>query len=149
MLVGCSNTNEKEEVFKLGNISTSEFEDNENYFIVMPFEWNGEDSVSIEAIEIIKDKEDAVNVDNDRIIYEFYGADVNKETGVYGRESIGDIEDIKGFEVEGESKLVLEVSLANVVPDSTRKIKVKYVVGEVEKEQIIESTTIENLRTKK
>lgn len=152
LLVGCSNTSgegENSEGFKLGNISTSEFKDNESYFIVMPFEWNGEDSVSIEAIEMIKDKEEPVNVDNDRIIYEFHGADVNKKTGVYERESIGDVEDIRGFEVEGESRLVLEVSLTNVIRDSTRKIKIKYLVGEEKKEQIIESTTIENLRTKK
>lgn len=151
LLVGCSNTGgegENSEEFKLGDISTSEFKDNESYFIVMPFEWNGEESVSIEAIEMIKDDEEPISVDNDRIIYEFYGADANKKTGVYERESIGDIEDIGGFEIEGESRLVLEVSLTNVIPDSTRKIKIKYLVGEEKKEQIIESTTIENLRTK-
>lgn len=151
LLVGCSNTGgegEHSEEFKLGDISTSEFKDNESYFIVMPLEWNGEESVSIEAIEMIKDDEEPINVDNDRIIYEFYGADANKKTGVYERESIGDVEDIGGFEIEGESRLVLEVSLTNVIPDSTRKIKIKYLVGEEKKEQIIESTTIENLRTK-
>ena len=132
LLVGCSNISEKGEEFKLGNISTPEFKDNENYFIVMPLEWNGEDSVSIESVEIIKDKEEPVNVDNDRINYEFFGADVNKKTGVYAREDIGNIEDIKGFEVEGESKLVLGISITNVIPDSTRKIKIKYLLGEEE-----------------
>lgn len=111
------------------------FKDNESCFIVIPFEWNDEDSMSIEAIEIIKDKEEPVNIDNDRIIYELCGTDVNKKTGVYERESRGAVEDIKGFEVKGESRLVLEVSLINAIPDFTRKVKIKYLAGEKKKEQ--------------
>lgn len=148
LLVGCSNTSEKGEEFKLGNISTTEFKDNEKYFLVIPLEWNGDNPVTIESVELIKENEKIVNLDNDRINYVFYGADANKKIGVYQREEIGDIEEINGFEVDGKSTLVLEITLNNIIKDSNRGMKIKYLVGEEEKEQIIESTTIENLRTK-
>lgn len=149
LLVGCSNLGGKSSgEFTVGNISTSEFEDNEKYFLVIPLEWDGEDSAKIEAVELIKEDEELVNVDNDRINYVFYGADVNTKTGVYQRGELGATEEIDGFEVEGESRLVLEITLMDVLSDSNRRIKIKYMVGGEEKEQVIESSMIESLRTK-
>lgn len=150
LLTACSNDDGVENLkgFSIGNITTSEFVDDKTYFLVIPLEWNGDDSVIIETVELIKQDEKAVNVDNDRVNYVFYGADVNKETGVYQREDIGEVEDINGFKVDDKSKLVLKIALTDVVSDSNRKMRVKYTIDEKPKEQIIESTMIQKLRTK-
>lgn len=148
LLVGCSSTEkENSSGLKVGNMSTSSFADNKKYFIITYFEWVGEKSAKIESIELIKQGERPVTVDEDRISYTFYGADPYKAIGIYQREQIGEVEDIEGFEVQGESKLILEVVLTNVKADSNRKMKINYIAGGEKKEQIIESTMIANLRT--
>lgn len=152
LLAACSNDDTSvgnSKGFKVGNISTSEFKDNEKYFLVIPLEWNGDNPVTIESVELIKENEKIVNLDNDRINYVFYGADANKKTGLYKREEIGDIEEIKGFKVDGKSTLVLEITLNNIIKDSNRGMKIKYTINGEEKEQLIESPMIQNLRTKK
>ncbi|GGO00953.1 hypothetical protein [Saccharibacillus kuerlensis] len=148
LLTGCSSIGEENSNgFKIGSLSTQEFEDNEKYFIIMPIEWTGKNSATIKSIELVKQNEEPVNLD-DRIDYVFHGADALKGIGVYPREDIGEIKDLKGFKVKGESRVVLEISMTNVRPDSNRSLKIKYLVGGEEKEQVIKSAMIENLRTK-
>lgn len=147
-LFGCSDTDKKiSNEFKIGNISTQNFQNDTKYFLVLPFEWNGKNAANIESIELIKEDDQPLQADADRIFYTFYGADSSKATGVYQREEIGDVEDINGFEVEGESRVVLEVSLKDVKPDSDRRMKIKYSIEGKEKEQMIKSPMIEQLRT--
>ncbi|NGZ77261.1 hypothetical protein [Saccharibacillus alkalitolerans] len=148
LLAGCSRAGgEYANEFKLGNMSTSTFENDKNYFIVTTFEWMGKNPATIESMELVKKDGTPITVESDRIRYAFHGADPKKAVGVYQRENLGNLEEIQGFEVEGESRLVLEVSLNHVQPASDRRIKITYTSGGKKREQLLESTTIEQLTT--
>lgn len=148
LLVGCSRGDEDHSnEFKAGNLSTSVLAHQKNYFIAMPFEWMGKDTVTIESVELVTNSEQPINAEQDGIRYAFYGADPQKAVGVYQREDLGDLEEVQGFEIEGESRLVLKVSLNQVHADPDRRIKVIYKRGEKTYEQLVESTTVEELRT--
>ena len=148
LLAGCSGAGgNHSNTFKWGDLSISEFENQENYFIVAPFEWMGKEPAVIESVELVAQGEAPIDTEDGRVQYTFYGADPSKGIGVYAREDLGDLDEIRGFEVEGESRLVLEISLEHVQPDPNRRMKIKYTVDGKEHEQILESPMIEQLRT--
>lgn len=150
LLGACSGNNENSNSmgeFSIENISTSEFEKNETYFIVMPLSWSGDGPAIIDSVELIKQGNEPLSLDADHIAYEFMGASADKDAGVYAREEIGEVEEIEGFEVIDEATLVLEISMSDVSENPERKMKINYTVDGEEKEQIIESTTFENFRT--
>ncbi|OWA35480.1 hypothetical protein B9G55_12635 [Saccharibacillus sp. O16] len=148
LLVGCSRAGEEHSnKFKLGNLDTSVFSNQKNYFIVTPFEWVGKKPVTIESVELVTKDDMSINAEQAPIRYTFYGADPKKGVGIYQRDDLGDLEDIQGFELKGEGRLVLKVSMNEVRPDPNRRIKIKYIIGQKKHEQLLESNMIEQLRT--
>ncbi len=150
LLGACSGNNENSTTpgeFSIENISTSEFENNETYFIVTPLSWSGDNPAIIDSVELIKQENEPLSLNADRIAYEFMGASLDKVAGVYAREDIGEVDEIEGFEITDKATLVLEISMSDVSEDPERKMKINYTVDGEEQEQIIESTTFENFRT--
>ena len=148
LITGCSRGSEDHSnEFKAGNLSTSALADQKNYLIVMPFEWMGENAVTIKSVELATKDGKPINTEQNGIRYAFYGADPQTAVGVYQREDLGDLEEVQGFEVESESRLVLKLSLNQVHADPDRRIKVIYKRGEKTYEQLLESTTVKGLRT--
>ena len=84
IVVGCS---EQEKAvtgeFLLGNFGF-DLKSNETYHLVVPIEWTGESSVTIESIELIKRDENPITYEEDGIKYDIFGADPLKKSGVYG-----------------------------------------------------------------
>lgn len=133
--------------FSIENISTAEFENNESYFIVMPLNWSGDNPATIKSVELINQENEPLTLDTDHIAYEFSGASKDKRSGVYAREDVGEIQEIEGFEVTDEATLVLEISISDVSEDLERRLRITYSVDGDEQEQVIESSTFQNLRT--
>lgn len=128
------------------DVSAEPFLANETYYIVMPIVWNGKKDATIHSIKLIKENQQSLTT-ADGISYSFYLTDTMKNPGVYGRDQIGKINTIHDFVIDGESSLILEVSLKNVVPDKTRAIKISYSVDSEEKEQLLVAGVIQGLET--
>lgn len=133
-------------MFTIENISAGPFLANETYYIVVPIVWDGNSPATIDSIELIKENQQSLTT-SDGISYSFYRADSMKNSGVYGRDQIGEIDDIHGVVIEDESSLILEVSLKNVVPDKTRTLKISYSVDGEDKEQLLVAGVIQGLGT--
>ena len=133
--------------FTVENISTSSLASGEKYFFVIPFEWSGKEPAEINSIELLDNNEPITPESG--ISYTFYGGNSDKKTGVYQRETIGEKEEIKGFEIKDKATLILETTLTNVDTNENRKIKINYQINGQEKEQIITSSTFKNLNTEK
>lgn len=146
-VVGCSEQ-EKDVTgeFLLGNFGF-DLKSNETYHLVVPIEWTGESSVTIESIELIKRDENPITYEDDGIKYEIFGADPLKQSGVYGDRDIGDIESINNFEINGKGKIVLKFSTENVKKDSDRRVKISFNVNGEESEEIVEWKTLEQFST--
>ncbi|WP_182199314.1 hypothetical protein [Paraliobacillus salinarum] len=152
-LVGCSNQDEVSSngEFSVPDVSvdqlkpSSELDQGLRYFIVMPFEWSGSEPVEIQSIDIVENSEPVT--ENSGIAYTFYGNDSEKKTGVYKREDIGEKQNIKGFTVDDENTLILELSLLDVESNDNRAMRIEYIQNGEQKEQILKSSLLENLNT--
>ncbi|AKG04015.1 hypothetical protein AAV35_003890 [Salimicrobium jeotgali] len=134
--------------FSIENISASSLSSGEKYFFVIPIKWSGNKTAKIASVEMIN-REESVHSD-DGINYNFYGGKADKKTGVYERDDIGEKEEIEGFEIDDKASLILETSLKNhVETNKNRKIQITYDVNGQERDQIISSSTFENLSTEK
>ncbi|PBB06309.1 hypothetical protein [Salimicrobium humidisoli] len=133
--------------FSIENISASSLSSGEKYFFVVPIKWSGNETAKIVSVEMINGEEPVHS--DDGINYKFYGGKPDKKTGVYERDSIGEKEEIEGFEINDKASLILETSLNNVEMNKNRKIQITYDVNGQERDQIISSSTFENLSTEK
>ncbi|MEW4225918.1 hypothetical protein [Rossellomorea marisflavi] len=52
-----------------------------------------------------------------------------------------------GVEIGDEGTLVMETILTDVKPDEKRKLRIRYTVNGQDREQIVSSSTVENLET--
>ncbi|RYI28740.1 hypothetical protein EVU96_12450 [Bacillus infantis] len=148
-LAACSELrNSPEGEFLLGNLYSDSNESGETYSIILPIEWTGEEPAVISSIELVKEEDAPVNFDEDGIAYEFYGADPLKKTGLYsGDHNIGEVKDINGFKVQGESRIVAEILLGEVKEDERRKAKITYTIDGEEYEEMVKWDTFEELST--
>lgn len=148
-LTACSETEELVEgEFVIGNMYGGPFEPGDSYTFILPIEWTGEEPATITSVELIKMNGEPVTFEEDGIAYEFYGADPLKRVGLYAEDHyIGEVEDINGFEVQGESRIVTEVRLGEVEEDDHRNVKITYSVNGEEYEEITEWDTFRELAT--
>ncbi|EGA90222.1 hypothetical protein GPDM_06750 [Planococcus donghaensis MPA1U2] len=149
MIAACSDSEESVDgEFMFGNMYGDSLESNKSYYIVLPFEWTGERPVVITSVELVKENEEPVTFGEDGIEYEFYGADPLKQTGLYsGNRNIGEIVNINGFELQGESRIVAEVRLGEVVEDENRAAKINFTVNDEEYQEIVDWDTFKVLTT--
>lgn len=149
LLVACSSTEESiDGEFIFGNMYGDSLEANESYYIVLPFEWTGEKPAVITSVELVKGNEEPVTLGEDGIEYEFFGADPLKQVGLYsGDRNIGDVVDINGFELQGESRIVAEVRLGDVTEDESRSAKINFTVNEEEYQRVVEWDTFKEMST--
>ena len=151
LLAACSSTEESVDgEFMFGNMYGDSLESNESYNIILHFEWTGEKPAVINSIELVKENEEPVTFEEDGIAYEFYGADPLKQEGLYsGEHNIGEVFDINGFEVQGESRIVAEVRLGEVEKDETRNAKINFTVDGEEYQEIVDWDTFKVISTNK
>jgi len=146
-ILGCSNTNkEVAGEFFLGSTGYP-FKSNETYYVVVPIEWTGESSAIIKSIELIKRNDKPINYEEDGIEYDIFSADPLKKTGVWGESDIGDLKNINDLEINGEGKIVLKLSLGEVMDDSERRVKINFISDGEETEKIVVWKTLEQLNT--
>ncbi|GKV67111.1 MULTISPECIES: hypothetical protein [unclassified Sporosarcina] len=147
VLSSCSDKDEGK--FTVGAMSTNVFPSGSTYSLVLPFEWSGSQPAVIDSIKIVVG--DAEIQDTEGISYEFYGGRPNKPVGVYPEdiEYAKDVkQNIQGYEIKDEGTLILKVKLNNVNKNDNRQMKIHYSVNGEEKEQIISTSTVEELSTK-
>lgn len=151
LLAACSNSEQSVDgEFMFGNMYGDSLEANESYNIILHFEWTGEKPAVINSIELVKENEEPVTFEEDGIAYEFYGADPLKQEGLYsGEHNIGEVVDINGFEVQGESRVVAEVRLGEVEKDETRNAKINFTVDGEEYQEIVDWDTFKVISTNK
>ena len=147
LLVGC---NEKKKVedgeFLLGQFGADWKK--ETFYLVVPIQWTGDSSVTINSIELVKNNQKPLTYEEDGIKYEFFGADSLKKSGIYGEADVGDLKNINGLEINGEEKIVLKLSLGDVKEDNERRVKIKLDSDGEEVEKIVVWKTLELLTTK-
>lgn len=148
ILSGCSDEDSQSKgEFTVDNISSSEdFISGKTYFFVIPIQWSGDQTAVIESVKIQEDNTKIIS--GESITYEFFGGEPSKKSGVYQREDIGDKQDIEGYEIEDKGTLILEVNLMDAKKNTDRNMKVNYSVDGDEKEQMISTSTVEQLSTK-
>ncbi len=134
--------------FLLGNFGF-DLKSNETYYLVVPIEWTGEPSVTIESIELINKEGTPITFKDDGLKYEIFGADPLKKSGVYGEREIGDIKSINNLEINKKGKIAIKLSTLNVKKDSDRRIKIIFDVNGEDKEEILEWKTLEHFSTEK
>ncbi len=143
--MGCSNQTKGE--FLLGEFGF-ELQANESYHMVVPIEWTGESTVTIQSIELLKDEKTPISYEEDGIEYEFFSAEPLKQSGIYkGREDIGDIKSLRDFELDGEGKIVMKLSTGDVKKDNTRRVKINYEIDGEEHQKLVKWQTLEQLST--
>lgn len=149
LLAACSSSEESVDgEFMFGNMYGDSLESNESYNIILHFEWTGEESAVINSIELIKENEEPVTFEEDGIAYAFHGADPLKKEGLYsGEHNIGEVVDINGFAVQGESRIVAEVRLGEVEEDESRAAKINFTVNDEEYQEIVDWDTFKVLST--
>ncbi|WP_422122050.1 hypothetical protein DHX103_09465 [Planococcus sp. X10-3] len=149
LIAACSDSEESVDgEFMFGNMYGDSLESNESYYIVLPFEWTGEEPAVITSVELVKENEEPVTFGEDGIEYAFHGADPLKQTGLYsGERNIGEIVDINGFELQGESRIVAEVRLGEVVEDENRAAKINFTVNDEKYQEIVDWDTFKVLST--
>ncbi|PIC85379.1 hypothetical protein CSV72_13700 [Sporosarcina sp. P20a] len=149
MFAACSNTEAgdlNEGRFTVGSMSYDDFPPDNSYFLVVPIEWTGSQPAVIDSIKIVIG--DAEIPDTEGISYEFYGGRPNKAIGVYPEDTIGGKQNIQGYEVKEEGRLILKVKLSNVNKNTNRQLKIHYSVNGKNREQTISTSTVEELSTK-
>lgn len=146
-LVGCS---EQEKTvtgeFLLRNFGF-DLKSNDTYHLVVPIEWTGESSVTIESMELIKRDDKPITYEEDGIEYEIFGADPLKQSGIYGDRDIGDTKSINNFEINGEGKIVLKLTTGDVEEDSERRVKIIFRSNGEESEKNVVWKTLEQFST--
>jgi hypothetical protein len=143
LLISCSDSTNSQGTFSVGNISLNTFQSGEKYFLVIPFEWSGEDAAQLNSVEIIENEEPVT--ESSGITYTFYGGDPVKQTGVYRREDIGEVENISNYEVTKQGTLILEVALVDVKENKNRKLNITYMVNGKKFEQKVSTSTVTSL----
>ncbi|WP_443258382.1 lipoprotein [Virgibacillus sp. L01] len=146
LLAGCQNEVRDNAEFNLGNISLSAFENNTQYFIVTPFEWEGEDGTTLKSIHIVNSQGEKLSAEKG-ISATFYIGDSLKKTGVYRRDEIGDKDKVKGYNLTEEQTLIMETRLVNVKENSVKNLKFIYEINGEEYEKVVEWDTLSTLRT--
>lgn len=146
LIFGCSEEGERGN-FILYNTGFP-FKGNETYYVVTKTEWTGEVPVKIKSIQLIKSDEEPLTYKEDGIGYEVFGADPLKTTGIWPESEIGEIESIENLEIKGEGKIVFKLVLSEEVKeDSERRVKIKYSIDGVEREEIVSWITLQQLTT--
>lgn len=85
LLTGYQNEVRSKAEFQLENISLNAFENNTNYVIVTPFEWEGDNGTALKAIHIVNSQGEKLSTEKE-INAVFYIGDSSKKTGVYKRD---------------------------------------------------------------
>lgn len=149
LLAACSSTEESVDgKFMFGDMYGDSLESNESYYIVLPFEWTGEEPAVINSVELVKENEEPVTYGEDGIEYKFFGADPLKQVGLYsGGRNIGEVVNINGFELQGESRIVAEVRLGEVVEDETRSAKINFTVNDEKYQKVVDWDTFKEMST--
>lgn len=140
LLGGCIKKDE-EGKFVIDEVTTSALEDGKNYYIITAIRWTGNDNVIINDIDLLHAESN--------IQYQFYAGESGKKLGVYKRdkEDMGELKDIKDWTIEKEGVLIMSFQLEDVKKNPKRQIKILYTVNDKQQEQIIDSSTIQNLYT--
>lgn len=146
LLAGCQNEVRDNAEFNLGNISLSAFENNTQYFIVTPFEWEGEDGTTLKSIQIVNSQGENLSAEKG-INASFYIGDKYKQTGVYRRDEIGDKEKVKGYNLTEEQTLIMETRVVSVEENSAKNLEITYETNGEEYEKVVEWNTLSTLRT--
>lgn len=146
LLTGCQNVVKDNAEFNLGNTSLSTFENSTKYFIVTPFEWEGEDGTSLKSIHILNSQGENISPEKG-INATFYIGDSSKKTGVYSRDKIGDKEGVKGYNLTEEQTLIMETRLISVEENSANSLKFIYETNGKDYEKIVEWNTLSSLKT--
>lgn len=146
-VVGCSEQDKDVNgEFLLGNFGTDWKE--ETFYLVVPINWSGESSVTIESIKLIKKDEKPITYEEDGKKYQVFGANPLKSSGIYGESDVGELKNIKDIEINGDSKIALKLVLGEEVnEDSERRIKISFSINGEEYEKIVEWKTLEQLAT--
>lgn len=146
LIVGC---NDKEKVGD-GEILLGQFGADwkkETFYLVVPIQWTGNSSITINSIELVKSNQNPIIFEEDGIEYEFFGADPYKRSGIYYESDVGDLKNISNFEINAEGKIVLKLPLGDVKEDNERRVKFKLNSNGEEVEKIIVWKTLEKLTT--
>lgn len=143
ILAACSDSedveNAKSGEFFLDNISINSIEADSTYSMIHEIEWTGEETVTINSFDLVKENNEPVTFDEDGIAYEVYGADPLKQVGVYTEgHDIGAVEDISGYEIDETGRIVLVLQLGEVSEDPHRAARINYTVNGEEQEVIYE-----------
>ncbi|WP_366161179.1 hypothetical protein ABXS71_20430 [Bacillus infantis] len=71
-----------------------------------------------------------------------------KKTGLYaGEHNIGEVEDINGFQVQGESRIVAKILLGEVEEDESRQARITFRNDDGEYEEVVEWDTFKEMST--
>lgn len=141
ILAACSDSEDVENAesgeFFLDNIYMDSVEANSTYSMIHEIEWTGEETVTINSFDLVKENHEPVTFDEDGVAYEVYGADPLKQAGVYAEgHDIGAVEEIRGYEIDEAGKIVLVLKLGEVSEDPHRAAKINYTINGKEKEVI-------------
>lgn len=143
LLAACSDSEDVENAnsgeFFLDSISINSVEANSTYSMIHEIEWTGEETVTINSFDLVKENNEPGTFHEDGIDYEVYGADPLKQVGVYTEgHDIGAVEDISGYEIDGTGRIVLVLQLGEVSEDPHRAARINYTVNGEEQEVIYE-----------
>ncbi len=141
LLAACSKSEEVESTesgeFLLDNLYLNSAEAHTTYSIVHEIEWTGEEAVTINSFDLVKEHHEPVTFEEDGIAYEVYGADPLKQVGVYSEgHDVGAIEDIDGYEIDGTGRIVLVLRTGEIQKDPTRAARITFTVNGQEQEAI-------------
>lgn len=141
LLAACSETEDVENAengeFLLDSIYIDSVEANSTYSMIHEIEWTGEEAVTINSFDLVKENHEPITFDEDGIAYEVYGADPLKQVGVYEEgHDIGAVEDISGYEIDETGRIVLVLRLGEVSEDPHRAARINYTVNGEEQEVI-------------
>lgn len=141
LLAACSEPEDVEDAesgeFFLNNIYVDSVEANSGYSMIHEIQWTGEEAVTINSFDLVKENHEPVTFNDDGIAYEVYGADPLKQTGVYSEgHDIGAVEDISNYEIADTGRIVLVLRLGEVSEDPHRAARINYTVNGEEQEVI-------------
>ncbi|MBT2583811.1 hypothetical protein [Planococcus sp. ISL-109] len=141
ILAACSESKDVENAesgeFFLDSIYMDSVEANSTYSMIHEIEWTGEEAVTINSFDLVKENHEPVTFDEDGMAYEVYGADPLKQVGVYSEDhNIGAVEDISGYEIDDTGRIVLVLRLGEVAEDPHRAARINYTVNGEEQEVI-------------
>ncbi|MCA0970739.1 hypothetical protein LCM20_09075 [Halobacillus litoralis] len=137
-LIGCQpNTPEPE--FTLGNYYPSQMAPNETYTIVVPFEWEGEEELTLKSMVPVAEGEPSVDA---AFQPAFYIGESTKRTGIYSRQEIGERTEVEGYPVQNEQTLIMQWTAPDDATNQTYNLQITYESGGEEYQKEVEWGTL-------